>query len=140
MSPKPTPPTEIEVPEIPGMLSPGTPRVDKTPQNPQHLPEFARPRTAPNSPKAALAPASRTTQPPDRHQADLAEAIVQTHLGVEALQVLIEAPEEPTRADTILELLEAIDNRTFRMEERQKAVEAMLSALMKHLRLPISKT
>lgn len=126
------PPPGIEVPEIPPPLSATTPRVDRNPQDPHLLPDHAQtawPKPAPPRVAPAQRPAAPPA-PPGPSRENLAEAIVGTARGVEALQILVEPPEEPTKTDLMLELLEGLDNRTLRMEQRQKAIEATLAELL----------
>ena len=124
------PPPGIDVPTTPAPLPPGTQRVDRNPEEPQTLPQFARqgwpqlpraqgPAGAPPRPAQATAPA----------RPDLRETIERTADGVEALQVLIEPPEEPSRTDMIIELLESLDNRQLRMEQRLDRLEPYLKAI-----------
>ena len=139
--PKPPLPPGIELPEVPGPLPAATPRADRNPASPQTLPEFARAWTAPPPAKVAVTrdPSRMSAAPGQAAPSVVHQQIQETHRGVEALQVLIEPPPAPSRTDTMLELLESIDNRAFRMEERQKGLELMMLAVLKHLRLPVPK-
>lgn len=130
------PPAGIEVPEIPNPFPATAPRVERNPQDPHLLPDHARkPWPRPTPPKVAAAQRPAAPLPPaGPTRENLAEAIVETARGVEALQILVEPPEEPTKTDLILELLEGLDNRTLRMEERQKSIDTTLAAILTHLR------
>ena len=135
-------PPGIELPEIPSPLPATVPRVDKAPADPQVLPDYATPWAAqPAAPVTVSRDPRRATPLPAQGQSDVTmqQTIQETHQGVQALQVLIEPPPKPSRTDTILELLESIDNRSFRLEERQKSIELMLTAVLRHLRMPIPK-
>ncbi|MDN3568418.1 hypothetical protein QWZ14_28900, partial [Paeniroseomonas aquatica] len=74
---------------------------------------------------------------PAQGQSDVTmqQTIQETHQGVQALQILIEPPPAPSRMDTVLQLMESIDDRTFRIEERQKGIELMLIAVLRHLHI-----
>ncbi|WP_254452860.1 hypothetical protein [Roseicella sp. DB1501] len=141
--PKPPLPPGIVLPEIPGPLPATVPRVDKAPANPQTLPDYAKAWAAQPAAEVKVTrdrePKGATPPAQGQWDARLQQTIQETHSGVEALQVLVEPQPKPSRMDTVLELLESIDNRSFRLEERQKSIELMLTAVLRHLRVPIPK-
>ena len=136
--PKPPLPPGIELPEVPGPLPATVPRVDKAPANPQTLPGYATSWAAQPAAEVKVTRDPKATTPlPAQGQSDVTmqQTVQETHHGVQALQILIEPPPAPSRMDTVLQLMESIDDRTFRIEERQKGIELMLMAVLRHLHI-----